>query len=86
MLESFFKRALAWEKEEMVKGVDVTQEKNGIFLFHGRTEGTTEVGILMAGEQSRLPFEQIKEIAPSFKGFDLVILNLKKVTVYLGVT
>ena len=80
VVESFFRRALAWEKEESVKGLNVVKEKDGVFFFENdHIPDEVEVGILMAEEETALPFQKIKAMAPGFKGFHLAILKLEKV-------
>jgi len=80
VIESSFRRALAWEKEESVKGLNVVKEKDGIFFFeNNHIPEEVEVGILMAKEETALPFQKIKAKAPGFKGFYLAILKLEKV-------
>lgn len=80
VVESFFRRALAWEKEEAVKGLNVVEEKDGVFFFRNdRIPETVEVGILMGEEEPALPYHKVKGMAPEFKGFHLAILNLEEV-------
>lgn len=80
VVESFFRRALAWEKEEAVKGLNVVEEKDGVFFFRNdRIPETVEVGILMGEEEAALPYQKVKGMAPGFKGFHLAILKLEEV-------
>jgi len=80
VVESFFRRALAWEKEESVKGFNVVKEKDSVFFFENdHIPDQVEVGTLMAKEETALPFQKIKTMAPGFKGFHLAILKLEKV-------
>lgn len=80
VLESFIRRALAWEKEETLKGLNVAEEKNGVFFFHSKNEESHEVGILLEMED-RLPVQKLKTIAPSFEGFHLAIIKLEEVII-----
>ena len=80
VVESFFRRALAWGKEESVKGLNVVKEKDGIFFFENdHIPDEVDVRILMAEEETALPFQKIKAMEPGFKGFHLAILKLEKV-------
>ncbi len=54
----------------------LSQEKDGIYLY----ENGPERGVMLEGNASKLPMQQIRTIAPSFKGFNLVLLNLNKVS------
>ena len=79
LLEAFFKRALAWEngdKEGQDEGgFSLSQEKDGIYLF----QSDQEIGIMLEGHATKLPFGQIRSIAPGIKGFDLILIKLDKV-------
>lgn len=69
VLESFIRRALAWENhEETMRG----------FFFHSKNEESHELGILMALEET-LPVQKLRKTAPSFKGFHLAIIKLEEV-------
>lgn len=79
VLESFFRRALAWEKEESVRGLNVVEEKDSVFFFTNNIQEKVEVRILMTEEEKALPYLKIKGMAPGFEGFHLAILRLNEV-------
>lgn len=61
-----------------MKGLNVAEEKNGVFFFHNKNEESHEVGILME-LQDTLPVQKLRTIAPSFEGFHLAIIKLEEV-------
>lgn len=79
-MEAFFKRALTWEKGEEDghdRGVVLlSQEKDGVYLY----EKGQEKGALLEGNPTKLPMQQIRKIAPGFKGFNLAMTYLNKVS------
>ena len=84
-MKAFFRRALAWEKssEEGIEegaGISLSEERDGVYLFQRGQES----GIMLEGCPTKLPFQQIRSIAPGDKGFDLVIIDLDKVSKYTG--
>ena len=63
-----------------MKGLNVAEEKNGVFFFHNNNEESHEVGIVMAFKDT-LPVQQMRTIAPSFEGFHLAIIKLEEVII-----
>ena len=58
-----------------MKGVNVAEEKNGIFFYHNKNEESHEVGILMGWKETTLPLTRLRTIAPTFEGFHLAIVK-----------
>lgn len=79
VLEAFFRRALAWEKESNLQ-INLSEEKNGVYYFSNEIESSTEIGILLQGNETQVPFQQIRATAANFKGFDLVVTRLGEVS------
>ena len=67
---------MAWEKAEQMSGIRVAQEMEGVYHYKSESD---HVGLLLEGSTSDFSLTSVEGACPSFKGFGLVIVNLKKV-------
>ena len=81
MLEAFFRRGLAWEKEggeeneDVMHPISLSEERDGMYFY----QSGQEIGVMLNGHSKNLPLQQIRSIVPGMKGFDLVMIYLDKV-------
>ena len=84
MLESFFRRALAWEKEgageenepEGQHAISLSEERDGVYFY----ESGQDKGVMLEGNPTKLPLQQLRSIVPGLKGFALVMIHLDNVS------
>ena len=66
MLEAFFRRALAWEKqgseeqEEEVNAISLSEERDGVYFY----KRGHKKGVMLKGNPANFPSQKIRSIVP----------------------
>ena len=76
MLVKFFNRAIMWEKEQHHPCVAISGEREDVQILEGKAG---EIGILSSQGIGNLSETTLKCLIKNFKGFELSILELRKV-------
>ena len=76
----FFNRAIMWEKEQHHPCVAISGENEDVQNIEGKSG---EVGILSSPGIRNLSEARLKTLIKNFKGFELSILELRKVFYFI---
>ena len=81
VLEAFFRQTLAREKGSKANDggpISLSQERDGVYVYQSGQDTT----IMLEGHLTKLPLQQVRLIAPTMKGFSLVMIHLNRVSKY----